>query len=310
MVDASVDSGGGCFPKDLFGCGKRHLVVFAHQDDELPNAGTLMRVGADADIVWITNGDGLYEEAKRDPEVYAAQRTAESHEAARILGVPESQRHFMGYSEIAIYSRIRALASATGAYRSEVLGYFEEMAQKVLQIARAVQPDVIWTQAWQGGHPEHDIAHLCAVFAARALASESNGSKTPALLEFPAYELGVLVPLRFAPWRMAPVYWVNLTAREQVNKKSMMRTYPTQDEIIAVFERVIGFYGRLAGLVGRRFSLDDFSAREVFGPAPADRNYQVPPHGNWRLEYLFDRLGGKVVDFNRTISPIATALLG
>jgi LmbE family N-acetylglucosaminyl deacetylase len=179
------------------------------------------------------------------------------------------------------------------------------MADEVERIAREAAPDVLWTLAYQGGHPEHDLMHLYAARFHRRLARET-GRPLP-FFELPAYELGI-VPLRFKPWRRAPVHEVRLADAEFARKRAMFDAYPTQWRILRDFERLIRVYGVLSTLRLRPFSFADFGKREEFAPVPPDRDWTRSSHLHPKLDYPGDDYRGTPIRFEKTLAPIARAL--
>jgi LmbE family N-acetylglucosaminyl deacetylase len=292
-------------PPGLFEAGKKHLVVLAHHDDELPYAGLLLQLGPEVRVVWVTNSDGLAHEDQMAPLEYARLRYAESVAAMATLGVDEARLVCLGHSEYTLYDLMARMSR--GEYGGAVPERFGDIAREVEAQARDFAPDVIWTLAWQGGQPEHDLAHLAAVRAARALAAERK--QAVPLYELPAYEL-IFVPLRFKPWRRQPVFELRLDAAAMARKTAMFACYPTQKRILGQFEKLVRLYGRLGALGGRGFSFEDFGAREEFAAVPADRDYSRSTHWTPRLDYPGDDYQGTRIRFEKTLPVIAAELLG
>lgn len=285
-------------PPELFQPGLRHLVVLAHQDDELPNAGILHALQGEVRYVWLTNGDGIHDQTDWGPERYGQVRTDESIAAMAQLGVSTDRLAFLGHSELAIFD---ALATLSRDAAAPVPAIFETIAGEVEAQARAFEPDIVWTQAWQGGHPEHDLAHLCAARVARLLGHEAP---LP-LYEFPAYELTILIPLRFAPWRPGTRHVLTLDDDAFARKMAMFACYPTQQKLLDDFQKLITLYGRLARLRGRPFTFEQFAREEHFGPVPPDRDYTRSTHRWPFFDYLFDDYQGTPIRFPRTLPRIA-----
>ncbi|MGM0578640.1 MAG: PIG-L deacetylase family protein [Myxococcota bacterium] len=290
-------------PPDLFAPGRRHLVLLAHHDDELPYAGLLSRMGADVRVVWLTNSDGLAHEDGTAPEDYAEQRRLESLDAMSLLGVGEERLRVLGHSEYALYDLFARMGA--GELGGRVPERFLDMADEVEDEVRRAEPDVVWTLAWQGGHPEHDLMHLYAARAVRRLARE-RGRQIP-FYELPAYEL-IVVGLRFKPWSTRPIHAIDLTSAELEAKQRMLDCYPTQARVLGEFERLIGIYGLLARLRGRRVSFDGFAAREEFAPIPQRRDYTRSTHLLPILDYPGDDYRGLPIRSRHTLLPIAAAL--
>jgi len=293
-------------PQDLFAPDRRHLFVFAHQDDDLPYAGLLQRVPGSAEVLWVTNGDGLAPQARMSPQSYAEMREAEAVAAMGELGYGRDQLHFLRHSELTFYQLFAELEDAgpAGAVPGELRRQVTELMGSVMdaveaQVARA---DVVWTLAWQGGHPEHDLTHYAAAQAVRRV-SRQRGRAIPCF-ELPAYELLILVPLRFPPWRRGVSHEIRLTARELQRKEAAFDAYPSQARITSAFRRLLQLYGVLSAFRGRPFGFRDFASREQFGPVPMNRDYTRSPHRWQALDYLFEDYEGKPISFHGSVAKI------
>lgn len=286
-------------PPDLFDSAKRHLFVFAHQDDDLPFAGILQRALPKSEVVWFTNGDGLAPEAGMDPEEYAEMRTYESIAALAIMGYQRDQLTFVGHSEISNYrlfvelARVPALSAVEQPQRHHVHEIVSSM--DACLVPKVEQADVVWTLAWQGGHPEHDLAHY---FARRVVdAVGKRQGRTIPLFELPAYELTFLVPLRFPPWKAGTAHRIKLTDRELKIKEAAFKAYKSQTDITFAFKRLITLYGAISALRLKPFGFRGFARQEEFGPVPKNRHYTVSPHSIELLDYMFEDYEGERVPF-------------
>jgi LmbE family N-acetylglucosaminyl deacetylase len=128
---------------------RRALFVFAHQDDEYAAAPWILEElasGAEAACVYLT--DGGY---RADPVV----RDAESVRALRSLGVARDGLAFLGAPD----GRIADGALVTRA--GEGLATLERW-----MLATGCEPDCIYAPAYEGGHPDHDAAHVIAAVVA------------------------------------------------------------------------------------------------------------------------------------------------
>lgn len=158
------------------------LYVFAHQDDEVAIAPRIARdVAAGARVVcaFLTDGGA------------PAVRDAESRAVMAQLGVQDVI--FAGFPERALVEHLEE------AYRS----------------IEAIDADEILTLAWEGGHQDHDAAHLVALALAKA--------KGVRCLEFPLYRgyFRVLSPLRAGERR-------RLRLGEIVKRAMLCWRYPSQ----------------------------------------------------------------------------------
>ena len=124
------------------------LFVFAHQDDEIATATRilhLLRSAWTVSCVFLTNGEGR--------RASSAVRDEESRQVLVRLGVDLTRVHFEGSRERIPDGRL-----------------FEHLERglELLENVAIEKPDEVWTLAYEGGHQDHDAAHLIAVaYAAR-----------------------------------------------------------------------------------------------------------------------------------------------
>ena len=180
------------------------LFVFAHQDDEIAGAARiahLVREGAALSCAFLTDGEG--------GSAKSHERDDESRRALAALGVDLKRVHFIGSVE-----RIP----------DGVLVEHLERALALLDACVKEPVDEVWTLAWEGGHQDHDAAHLVAIAFA-------NRRGAP-VFEVPLYHghllrgplFQTLAPLRVgAPWnaRRVPV-------REGLRLLALCRFYRSQ----------------------------------------------------------------------------------
>jgi len=286
---------------------RRHAFVFAHQDDELGSGGTISQLAwKRGRFLWVTNGDGLAPMEGVDPQSYAELRIAEAHTSAGYCGVPPERIGDLRASEIEIYRRLTHVA-AGGDRRREALDFFVALYDRVHAWLADTRPDVVWTGAWQGQHPEHDLTHVFTALALRSL-RRARGAEIP-LYEFPEYEFVILVPLRFKPWHRGVVHRVELDDAALATKMLLHSAYPSQVQLFKKFEGVIRLLGGAARLLGRGFSLEDFMRHEEFGPVPADRDYTADRHLHPALDYMLDDFEGTPIRFRTMIRPVVQELL-
>jgi N-acetylglucosamine malate deacetylase 2 len=280
----------------------QHLFVFAHQDDDLGYGGLLTRLARNAEAIYVTNGDGLAPEVGADPKAYAAVREAEGAAALAAAGIPRERVKFLGFSEIEIYDHFVDVTERPGEF-PRIAAYFRRIADAVAAEVARVAPDVVWTVAYQQGHPEHDVVHVAAALATRALRPQAT------LCHLPQYELTILVPLRFAPWFKGEVRAIQLTPEELAAKYRMRDAYPSQVELFGRFQRVIDTLGSIGRLAGRGFSFEQFASRETYSVVPPDFDYLRSTHPVEALNYMRDAHRGVKVRFDLHIRPIVIALL-
>jgi len=135
------------------------LYIFAHQDDETDIAAKIASdviAGKNVFALWITDG------ALSAP---ADVRERESREAMRILGVPQENLVFLGYPDM------------------KSIDHLPDIHDKVLNTARKIKPDEITSNAYEGGHIDHDVSS----FIASVVASELKPN--PIHFEFSSYNI-------------------------------------------------------------------------------------------------------------------------
>lgn len=169
-----------------FTAADRVLVVSPHPDDEsLCCGGTIrqaLNVGAAVHIVWLTSGDSfeldaaLTEHRMRPGgaglEQLGERRMNEAKDAARALGVPEGNLHFLGYPDGGLQRLF--LDYFTQPYRSRFTGLSavpyagavtpgaeytgENLLRDLKSVFQGVQPTVVLAPSPQDFHTDHRTA--------------------------------------------------------------------------------------------------------------------------------------------------------
>jgi len=300
------------YPPDLFHADRRHFFVFPHQDDEFGHGGVLQRAnrGAPLRAVWVTNGDGLAPMAGEPLDTYAEKRRLESVAAMGEIGARPEALTFFGHSEMDFYAAMADASSAdpdTHARGVDALwAALAPAVDEVLQAARAARPDVVWTLAYQGGHPEHDLTHLCAAHAVKELALETG--QRPLFFELPAYELTFLVPFRFKPWLGGIEHELFLSDEELEAELRMLPHYVTQHAGMESFKKLLRVYAALAEPFAARDGAAAWFSRETFRPVPADFDHTRSPHRLEALNYPFEDYQGRPIRWDRAVRPMAERL--
>jgi LmbE family N-acetylglucosaminyl deacetylase len=283
---------------------QRPLFLLAHHDDEVPCAGLLQRLGSGKKVLWVTNSDGLYFESKLSPQEYGGLRKAEGIRSVSHAGIPESATLCLDVSEVETYRRMSQLDSGS-ATLAQTLPYFRLIRDAVVNAVLDIRPDAVFTLAWQGGQPEHDLTHFFAKLAVDEW-KRRNGTQC-AFYHMPAYEYMILVAMRFHPLYRWPRFRLRLTPDELAVKRSMIEAYPSQVRLFSDFQKVFRWIGRLAFLGAPR-TAEEYLSVEEFGLVP-DIDYTIKPHAIDRLTYMFDHFEGVPVTFKRSIRPIIVGLL-
>ncbi|HUU03395.1 MAG TPA: PIG-L family deacetylase [Myxococcota bacterium] len=285
---------------------KRPLYLMAHHDDEMPTAGLLQRLGPETRVVWVTNSDGLYFESDMQPAAYGEVRKLEGLRSVGMVGIPKQQTRCLDFSEVEIYRRLSELYSGKSSIE-DLRPFFGRIREAVRKVVLEIEPDAVFTLAWQGGQPEHDLTHF---FCARALDDlERRTGRRAAFFQLPAYEYTILVAMRFNPLYRGVRIRLRLDARELDNKLKMVAAYPSQVRLFGDFKKLFRYLvGPLGLLSGGPTSADEFMAIEEFGPVP-EIDYTRKPHRLDYLSYMFDDFEGVPVTFSRSVLPVVRAFL-
>jgi LmbE family N-acetylglucosaminyl deacetylase len=219
----------------------RVLVVVAHPDDETVGAGVLLSRLPDVWIVHATDG------APRDPrfrargfsgtrEEYARARRRELETAMALAGIGPDRLFQMGIAD------------------QEAVFAIPRLVEGIASIRRKVDPGLILTLAYEGGHPDHDAVAL----AVQRAAGGTGILEMPLYHAEPETERMVVQELLPGP----PETCRTLTGEKRDLKCRMIQAFSTQEETLRAF------------LPPRD---------ERFRPAPA-HDFTRPPHEG-RLQY-------------------------
>lgn len=284
---------------------ERPLTVVAHQDDELTFSGILSRCAPRMHIFWLTNGDGLYYEANKSPEEYAEIRMAEAINSAAAVGIPAKHTSCLGFSEVEIYQRFMYVTNNQEAI-IWVKPFFRNIIDKLRESIFAYRPQAVFTCAFQGGNPEHDLTHYFTRLAIDEYERET-GEVVP-FIHVPMYEYIILVALRFNPFYRGLRWRYKLNDQERENKQRQLEAYPSQSELFGKFRQVVKVIGLLGVITrGRPYSVDEYFGLEEWGPVPEDWNYEQNPHRFDRANYIGDHFGQVPMTFNKSVLPIIAA---
>ncbi len=224
----------------------RYLFLFAHPDDEVLISGTmklLVEAGAEVYAAWTTSGDKFVKREIRESEL---------QQSMDILGLDESRIHLLRYSDLGMVAML------------------EEAAESATSLLSDIKPDIIFANAYEGGHPDHDAVNFLAYESSARL------GVTPDLFEFPLYN-GTGTFFRWK-WRInhfppgGPAVLHNPLSDDAIRcKYEMMKAYSTQK-----------LYMVPARLACPRARLE--REGEPYRPCPMDRDHTAPPHPG-RLNY-------------------------
>lgn len=279
----------------------RPLFLIAHQDDELGYAGLIQRLGSKTRFTWLTNGDGLYFQMGIPPAEYAEIRKKEAVNAVGAIGIPEHHTECLDFSEVEIYRRMAWLYSGEKTM-AELHGFFDEIRARVRRVIDEHEPDAVFTCAYQGGQPEHDLTHFFTALALRDLARE-RGVHIP-FFHLPEYEYTILIAMRFHPLYRGTRMRIRLTPEELAGKQRVVEAYPSQKQLFEQFRKVFRNFGVIGMLTGGPTSVEEYMSIEEFGPVPLGFDYARPPHVFDYFSYMFDDFEGTKVTFARSVLPI------
>jgi LmbE family N-acetylglucosaminyl deacetylase len=227
------------------------LVVAAHPDDEVIGAGARLSHLRTVWLLHLTDGaplDGVDGRAAGFPDRagYACARRMELLRALRLAGIGAHRVYYLGLPD----------QTAT-----EDLA---DLALRIRALLLALQPEIVLTHPYEGGHPDHDAAAFavhaaCALYPGRGAGDDGDGASEwrapPLIVEFTSYHAGGegMVTSRFLDDRGARI--VRLSAGERALKRRMLDCYATQRRVLSWFT----------------------IESESFRPAPS-YDFTVPPH--------------------------------
>jgi LmbE family N-acetylglucosaminyl deacetylase len=218
----------------------RYAFLFAHPDDEAFIAGTmkmLLDAGAPVFGIWTTSGDYFGG---------GAEREAEQTRAMDLLGLEPSRRILLRIPDLGVTARLN------------------ESAETVAEVFAEIRPDVVFCNAFEGGHPDHDCVNFLAYEASRRAGIQ------PELFEFPLYNgYGRFYhwwwKINSFPTDNPPVLHNPLNLKAVECKHAVMRAYAGQ-----------WFYMGPARLASPTWLM--LSYGEPYRSCPPDRDHTVRPH--------------------------------
>ncbi|MCL4767266.1 MAG: PIG-L family deacetylase [Hyphomicrobiaceae bacterium] len=197
-------------------------IVVAHPDDETIGCGAQLARWAGATLVMMTDGAPVdLKDARAQGFAttadYALARRSELMQALAIAGVPEAAVAFLDIPDQQVARRLA------------------EAARRLTEIVEARDLGVLFTHAYEGGHPDHDATAFAVHAAARLLEAEGR----PVLVvEMPFYQSGDggMALQQFTPAPDGKEITLYLSPEEQTLKRGMMAAHRTQAAILAPFE--------------------------------------------------------------------------
>lgn len=205
-------------------------LVLAHPDDEVIGAGSrLPRLGGSVSLIYLTDG------APRDMrdaraagletrEAYAAVRREELAAALSLAGIAMDQTLFIDLPDQEASLNLAALAHTLA----------DQFA--------LLQPGVVISHPYEGGHPDHDAAAFATQAACRLL--RERGQAAPVPLEMTSYHRGQagLEVFAFLPHLGLQNHTLTLAEEERQHKRCMMDCFVTQREVLRQFPVAVECY--------------------------------------------------------------------
>jgi len=201
---------------------RRVVVIVAHPDDEAIGAGAVLRGFPDVHVVHVTDGAPLdpgYAQSRgyESRDDYAQARRNEVVAALNVIGLPAE--------------RIRSLGIVDG----EAAWHLVELCHKVADLFDELQPDVVLTHPYEGGHSDHDSTAFAVHLAAGMLLRQ--GQKAPVILELTSYHNygGRRRFFSFLPFHTSRVRTVYLSPEDRRVKREMFDQFTSQLPVLDKF---------------------------------------------------------------------------
>ncbi len=140
--------------------------------------------------------------------------------------------------------------------------HLEELTRGLVAVLQEFSPEAVLTHPYEGGHPDHDACAFAVHTAVRLCRRPA-----PLLLEAPFYHLDGSGSMRtgaFLDEDRFPAVRLELSPREQANKRARLACFASQTETLAQFG----------------------TEQEAFRLAPA-YDFTQPPHGGKLLYECF-----------------------
>jgi len=213
-------------------CGGKNLdlqaiLLVAHPDDETIGASACMGRLRNCTVVFLTDG------APRDPALRSPRATGSRAHYARM-------RHDEAIAALALADVTPDHILFLGGVDQEAVHEIAILAERFASLLPQIQPDAIITQAYEGGHPDHDAAALVAVLSNKMLEREKK--TVPEVLEMTSYHLrdGQCVTSEFLQrdWGLdfgEDELTLQLSPEERDRKEQMLDAYVSQQVVLSRF---------------------------------------------------------------------------
>lgn len=203
-------------------------VVFAHPDDETIGCGAQLARWSGVTLVLVTDGAPLNLQFAQaagftTAAEYAAARRQELQEALAVAGLPREALVTFGISDQQVAHRL------------------VEVTRRLMDLAEARGLNILFTHAYEGGHPDHDATAFAVHAAAQLLARRGHPIT---IVEMPYYQAGDgdMARQRFSPAAAGEEFTIRLSPEQQALKRRMMAAHRTQQAILAPFDVSAEFF--------------------------------------------------------------------
>jgi LmbE family N-acetylglucosaminyl deacetylase len=194
----------------------RALLLVAHPDDETIGASAVMPHISDCTVGYLTDGAPLdsrfWSTAASSRADYASTRWREALSALALAGIRPARVHWLGgVDQDAIFD-------------------LPLLVTRFTDLLRQLQPQVVITHPYEGGHPDHDAASLVAHAAIEIL--QRDHEDVPELLELTSYharagkcETGEFLGVK---GRSEGELKIVLSPQDRIRKERMLDCYNSQ----------------------------------------------------------------------------------
>ena len=228
-------------------------IIVAHPDDEVIGAGAQLSKLRRLAIIHTTDGAprNLLDAHRAGFACSADYAAARRAELARALALCRRETE--------------VTSSSWDVPDQESAFHLVQLTGHVTDLLRSLQPAIVLTHPYEGGHPDHDSTAFAVHTALARLAAE--GHPAPELVEMTFYHnaAGSMAVGAFLPNTVGEEVTVALESGEQAFKRELLACFQTQQMTL------------------RSFQVD----RERFRRAPA-YDFTEPPHAGTLFYELFD----------------------
>lgn len=195
------------------------VFVLAHPDDEAVGASVLVNRVPGATFVYVTNG------SSRD--LHDANAAGFSSMAGYARARLREVKHALSLSPLP-----RAGVYFLDEVDQEAALHLSSIARDVRNLLASLQPEVVITHPYEGGHPDHDSTAFAVHSACRLLAKE--GANVPLIAEMTSYHNrgGSFGFGEFLDDPGHPSLDLYLDDEQREFKRQLLSCYPTQHRVL------------------------------------------------------------------------------